>query len=58
MRVYQQIKPGMNTPASHQGWSLSSDVIEVMDFSNKDDILNSITMYGKFKGVNPSGMTQ
>ncbi len=56
MKVYQTIKPGMNTPESHQGWSIKSDVIEVMDFSNKDDILNSITQYGKFQGVNPSGM--
>lgn len=56
MQVFQQIKPGMNMPESHQGWSISSDVIEVMDFSNKDDILNSIHMYGKFDGVNPSGM--
>lgn len=56
MRVYQQIKPGMNMPESHQGWSISSDVIEVMDFSDKEGILNSIHQYGKFEGVNPSGM--
>lgn len=56
MRVYQQIKPGMNMPESHQGWSISSDVIEVMDFSDKESILNSITQYGKFEGVNPSNM--
>ena len=54
MRVYQQIKPGMNMPESHQGWSISSDVIEVMDFSDKEDILDSISQYGKFEGYNPS----
>lgn len=54
MRVYQEIKPGMNMPESHQGWSISSDVIEVMDFSDKESILNSITMYGKFSGYNPT----
>ncbi|MCK2000485.1 hypothetical protein MZM54_03640 [[Brevibacterium] frigoritolerans] len=56
MEVYQQIKPGMNMPESHQGWSISSDIIEAMDFSDKESILNSIHMYGKFEGVNPSGM--
>lgn len=56
MRVYQQIKQGMNMPESHQGWSISSDVIEVMDFSDKEDILNSISQYGKFEGYNPSVM--
>lgn len=56
MRVYQQIKPGMNMPESLQGWSISSEIIEVMDFSDKEDILNNITKYGKLEGVNPSGM--
>jgi hypothetical protein len=56
MRVYQQIKPGMNMPESHQGWSINSDVIEKMDFSDKEDILNNVAAYGKFEGVNPSGM--
>ncbi|WP_162800324.1 hypothetical protein [Oceanobacillus zhaokaii] len=55
MEVFQEIKPGMNKPESHQGWSISSDVIEVMDFSDKEHIVNNINMYGNFEGVNPSG---
>ncbi|PET75430.1 hypothetical protein CN514_04150 [Bacillus sp. AFS001701] len=58
MNVFQPIKPGMNTPVPHQKWSISSDVIEKIDFSNKEDILNQITMYGNFEGVNPSGMKE
>lgn len=54
MNVYQQIKPGMNMPESHQGWFISSDVIEVMDFSDKEGILKSIHQYGKFEGYNPT----
>lgn len=56
MSVFQPIKSGMNTPEPHQEWSISSDIIEKMDFSDEEDVLNNINMYGKFKGVNPSGM--
>ncbi|MEH7306472.1 hypothetical protein [Neobacillus drentensis] len=56
MNVFQKIKPGMNKPESHQRWSISSDVIEVMDFSDKETMLGEIDKYGKFEGVNPSGM--
>lgn len=49
MAVFPQIKPGMNTPHSSQYWSINSDSIEQMDFSDKQDILNNITMYGKFQ---------
>lgn len=49
MAVFPQIKPGMNTPERLQSWVIKSDVIEQMDFSDKQDILNNITMYGDFK---------
>lgn len=49
MFVYPQIKPGMNMPKFQQKWLISSDVIEQMDFSDKQDILNNITMYGQFE---------
>lgn len=49
MAVYPQIKPGMNIPERLQNWVIKSDVIEQMDFSDKQDILNNITMYGDFK---------
>jgi len=55
MKVYEQIKPGMNMPESHQGWKIGSEIIEVMDFSDKEDILNSITKYGEFRNNYPAG---
>ncbi|WP_454862266.1 hypothetical protein [Peribacillus frigoritolerans] len=58
MTVRQQIKPGMNTPEPHQTWSISSEVVEVMDFSDKEDIFNRIQSYGDFKGYNPSSGIQ
>ncbi|MEP9409526.1 hypothetical protein ABKP09_24930 [Peribacillus frigoritolerans] len=58
MSVFQQIKPGMNLPEPHQKWSISSEVIEVMDFSDKEDIFNRIQSYGTFDGYNPSSGIQ
>lgn len=58
MDVYQQIKPGMNTPEPHQEWFIHSDAIEAMDFSDKNEIFNNITRYGNFEGYNPSGTEQ
>ncbi|MCM3725091.1 hypothetical protein M3226_05185 [Neobacillus cucumis] len=49
MTVFPQIKPGMNMPEPLQNWMIKSDIIEQMDFSDKQDILNNITMYGKFQ---------
>ena len=56
MRVFQPVKPGMNTPKPHQIWRVSSSVLSVMDFSDKETMLNDIHQYGNFEGVNPSGM--
>lgn len=58
MTVRQQMKPGMNIPEPHQTWTISSQVVDVMDFSDKEDIFNRILSYGDFKGYNPSSGIQ
>lgn len=48
MVVYGLIEPGMNDPEPQQTWILSTDKIELMDFTDKNKILSDISLYGDY----------
>ena len=48
MVVYGLIEPGMNDPEPQQTWILSTDKIELMDFTDKNKILSDIGLYGDY----------
>lgn len=52
MRVYQPKKPGMNEQKPYQMWSIYTDKVEEMDFSDKGTMLEEIHKYGKLDGTN------
>lgn len=51
MYVYQPVKPGMNKPDPHQKWSISTESVKMMDFSDKKTMVKEIHQYGKFEDV-------
>jgi hypothetical protein len=55
MSVYQSYKSGVELPEPHQGWGISTEKLKVMDFSDKETMLEEIHLYGDFTGINPSG---
>lgn len=48
MVVYGLIEPGMNDQEPQQTWILSTDKIELMDFTDKNKILSDISLYGDY----------
>lgn len=51
MSVFQSVKPGMNKPAAHQNWFISTENVAKMDFSDKKTMLKEIHQYGQFEDV-------
>ncbi|MGE7835208.1 hypothetical protein [Viridibacillus arvi] len=49
MQVVKPIKPGMNRPEAHQKWAIHVDQVKIMDFRDKETMLDEISLYGKYE---------